>query len=41
MVEYLIVGTTGGDFVGSVSAGRRLGKIVIGTVTVGITVVPR
>jgi hypothetical protein len=40
MVEYLIVGTTVSDFVGSVSAGRRFGKIIIGAVAVSITVVP-
>jgi hypothetical protein len=41
MVKYLIVGTTVGDLVGSVSAGRRLGKIIIGAVAVSITVIPK
>jgi hypothetical protein len=38
MVDHLIVDTAGSDFIGSVSARRGLGKIIIGAVTASIAV---
>lgn len=36
LAEYLVVSTTGGDFVGSVSARRELGKIVAVTASIAV-----